>query len=151
VYAKNAAGEALPPIYTHDSSAKSDNNFQVRVSWLEGLPLVSGRYGSPTLVELDSFYAVRPQGLMDDSLLNHYIETVLVPLYPTMHTTAKFDAATGKLNYGPVILKVDAGPGRIVLSEHILARRQALFERGLIFIMVLPNVTSVQQEMDDAL
>jgi hypothetical protein len=47
-----------------------------------------------------------------------------------------------------MILKVDAGPGRFVLSEHVLAQREALFERGLIIIMGLPNVTSVQQEME---
>jgi hypothetical protein len=85
---------------------------------------------------------------MDDTLLNHYIESVIIPLYPNMHKTAVFDDATGKLNQGPVILKVDAGPGRIVSSEQILAQREAFFERGLIIIMGLPNATSVQQEMD---
>jgi hypothetical protein len=148
VYATNAAGEALPPFYIYDSSAKSDENFRVKVCWLEGLPSVSGRYGCPTLVESDSFYAVRPRGSMDYTLLNHYIETVIIPLYPNMSKTAEFDQVTGKLNCGPVILKVDAGPGRIVSSEHVLAQREALFERGLIIIMGLPNATSVQQEMD---
>ena len=85
---------------------------------------------------------------MDDTLLNQYIETVIIPLYPNMHKTAEFDAVTGKLNRGPVILKVDAGPGRIVSSEQILAQGEALFERGLIIILGLPNATSVQQEMD---
>jgi hypothetical protein len=135
-------------LYIYDSSAKSDENFRVKVCWLEGLPMVSGRYGCPKLVESDSFYAVRPRGSMDDTLLNHYIEKVIIPLYPNMSKTAEFDPVTGKLNCGPVILKVDAGPGRIVSSEHVLAQREALFERGLIIIMGLPNATSVQQEMD---
>jgi hypothetical protein len=130
VCATNAAGEALHPFYIYDLSAKSDENFRVKVCWLEGLPSVSGRYGCPTLVESDSFYAVRPIGSMDDTLLNHYIEKVIIPLYPNMSKTAEFDPVTGKLNCGPVILKVGAGPGRIVLSEHILAQREALFERG---------------------
>jgi hypothetical protein len=30
----------------------------------------------------------------------------------------------------------------------ILAKREELFERGLIILMGLPNATSVQQEMD---
>ena len=47
-----------------------------------------------------------------------------------------------------MILKVDAGPGRTVLSEHVLAQREALFEQGLTIVMGLPNATSVQQEMD---
>jgi hypothetical protein len=59
-----------------------------------------------------------------------------------------FDAKTGKLNQGPVILKLHAGSGRIVSSDSVLANREALFERGLLIIMGLPNATSVQQEMD---
>ena len=70
VYATSAAGEALPPMYILDSSAKSDENFRVKVEWLEGLPTVQGRFGCPTRVASDSFYAVRSQGYMDDSLLN---------------------------------------------------------------------------------
>jgi hypothetical protein len=88
---------------------------------------------------------------MDEELLNHYIESVIIPLYPNMHKTAVFNTSTGKLNQGPVILKLDAGPGRIVSSENVLAKRKEFFERGLIIIMGLPNATSVQQEMDDLL
>jgi hypothetical protein len=147
-YATNSAGEALPPFYIFDSCAKTSENFRVNVDWLVGLPSVTGRYGCPTLVESGSFYAVRPKGSMDDTLLNDYIERVIVPLYPNMHKTAVFDPVTGKLNQGPVILKLDAGPGRIVSSEEILFKREELFERGLIILMGLPNATSVQQEMD---
>ena len=147
-YATNADGEALPPFYIFDSGAKSDSNFRVNTEWLVGLPSIRGRFGCPTMVESESFYAVRLRGSMDEELLNQYIETVIVPLYPNMHKTAVFDANTGKLNQGPVILKLDAGPGRIVSSEAVLAKREALFERGLIIMMGLPNATSVQQEMD---
>jgi len=147
-YATNAAGEALPPFYIFDSCAKTSENFQVKVEWLVGLPSVTGRYGCPTIVESGSFFAVRPRGSMDDTLLNDYIERVIVPLYLNMNKTAVFDPITGKLNQGPVILKVDTGPGRIVLSEAILLKREQLFERGLIILMGLPNATSVQQEMD---
>jgi hypothetical protein len=86
---------------------------------------------------------------MVESLLNFYIETVIVPLYPNMSKTTIFDPPfSGKLNQGPVILKVDAGPGRIVSSETILLKREEIFERGLIILMGLPNATSAQQEMD---
>lgn len=90
------------------------------MDWLVGLPSITGRFGCPTQVESDSFYAVRSRGSMDEELLNQYIEAVIIPLYPNMNKTAIFDARTGRLNQGPVILKLDAGP----------------------------NATSVQQEMD---
>ncbi len=61
-------------------------------------------------------------------LLNQYIESVIVPLYPNMHKTAVFNERTDKLNQGPVNIKLDAGPGRIVSSEVILAQRPSLFD-----------------------
>ena len=85
---------------------------------------------------------------MDDSLLNEYIEKVIVLLYPNMNKTAVFDEVSGKLNQGPVILKLDAGSGRIVASAESISKREDLFERGLIIMLGLPNTTSVQQEMD---
>jgi hypothetical protein len=127
-YATNAEGEALPPFYIFDSTAKSDDNFRVKIDWLVGLPSIEGRFGCPTRVESDSFYAVRSRGSMDDELLNQYIESVIIPLYPNMHKTAVFDKTTGKLNQGPVILKLDAGPGRIVSSEVVSAKRDELFQ-----------------------
>ena len=111
-YATNSAGEALPPMYIFDSSAKCDENFRVKVDWLVGLPTVEGRFGCPTNVESASFYAVRPRGSMDDSLLNQYIETVIVPLYPNMNKTAVFDPVSGKLNQGPGHFKAGCGPGQ---------------------------------------
>ena len=147
VYATNAEGEALPPFYIFDSTAKSEENFRVKMDWIVGLPTIEGRFGCPSKEKYDSFYAVRSRGSMDDELLNQYIEMVILPLYPNMNKTAIFDER-GRLLQGPVILKVDAGPGRIVSSEVVLAKREALFEQGLIILLGLPNATSVQQEMD---
>jgi hypothetical protein len=94
------------------------------------------------------FYAVQSHGSIDDSLLNQYIESVIVPLFPNMNKTSIFDPVNGKLKQGPVILKLDAGPVRIVSDYIILAKQEELFERGLTILMGLPNATSVQQEMD---
>jgi hypothetical protein len=51
VYATNAAGETLPPMYIFDSGAKIDDNFRVKLKWLEGLPNVTGRFGCPSMIE----------------------------------------------------------------------------------------------------
>ena len=98
VYATNTAGESLPPMYIFDSCAKIDDNFRVRMQWLDGrLPTITGRFGCPTRIESSSFYSVRARGSMDDSLLNDYIDKVLLPLYPNIAKEAAFDAVTGKL------------------------------------------------------
>ena len=91
VYATNAAGEVLPPMYIFDSGAKVEDNFRVKLKWLEGLPSISGRFGCPSIIECASFYAVRMRGSMDDSLLNSYIEDVLLPLFPNISKHASFD------------------------------------------------------------
>jgi len=84
---------------------------------------------------------------MDDSLFNDYIERVVLPLYPNISKTARFDA-NGKLLCGPVILKVDSGPGQIVANLDSISKRAAFRELGLLILMGLPNATSVNQEMD---
>ncbi len=89
----------------------------MKMDWLVSLPTIKGRFGCPSKEKYDSFYAVCSRGLMDNELLNQFsIETVILPLYPNMSKTAIFDER-GRLQQGPVILKVDAGPGRIALSE----------------------------------
>jgi hypothetical protein len=84
---------------------------------------------------------------MDDSLFNDYIERVVLPLYPNVSKTARFDA-NGKLLCSPVILKVDSGPGQIVANLDNISKRAAFRELGLLLLMGPPDVTSVNQEMD---
>jgi hypothetical protein len=95
-YTTNTEGEALLPFYIFDSTAKSDENFRVKIDWLMGLPLIEGRLGCQTHVESDRFYAVRSRGSMNDELLNQYIESVIIPLYPNMNKTAVFEGTTTK-------------------------------------------------------
>jgi hypothetical protein len=147
VYATNAEGESLPPYYTFDSTAKSEENFCVKMDWIVDLPTIEGRFGCPSKEKYNSFYALRSRRSMDDELLNQYIEMVILQLHPNMNKTAIFDER-GRLLQGPVILKVDAEPGRIVSSEVVSVKREALFEQGLRILFGLPNATSVQQEMD---
>jgi hypothetical protein len=122
VYATTAAGEAVPPMYIFDSGAKNEANFRVKLGWVENLPVITGRFGCPTMIEQDSFFSVRSRGSMDDTLLNDYIERVIFPLYPNMAKVAEFDPVTGRLLKGPVLLTLDAGPGQIVASEEIILK-----------------------------
>ena len=121
--------------------------FKFNCNGLIGLPVTTGRYGCPERIECGSFYSVRSHGSMDDSLLNDFINQVILPLYPNISKTAAFDP-TGKLLHGPVILKLDSGPGYIVALHDSILRREALAEMGLIIMAGLPNATSVQQDMD---
>ncbi len=70
----------------------------------------------------------------------------MLPLYPNISKIAKFDP-TGKLLCGPVILKVDSGPGRMIANIESISKRAKFFYQGLFILMGLPNATSVNQEM----
>jgi hypothetical protein len=66
----------------------------------------------------------------------------------TLLTSIVFTPASGRLLCGPVILKVDSGPGRMVASAESISKRSKFLEMGLYILMGLPNATAVQQEMD---
>ena len=150
VYATNADGKALlPSLYIFDSGAKIKTNDQVKVSWLEGLPVILGRFGCPVRREVASFYSVQAKGSMVESLFNDYVEQVVLQMYPpNISKTATFDSITGKLLCVLVILKVDTGPGRIIANMARTSKRAEFLELGSLILMGLLNATSVNQEMD---
>ena len=112
------------------------------------MEVVLGRFGCSEIVKVASFYSVQAKGSMDDLLFNDYIERIVLPLYPNISKHARFDPNTGKLLCGPVILKVDSGPGRIIANLENITKRAEFLEMGLLILMGLPNATSVNQEMD---
>ncbi len=119
-------------MYIFDSGAKVDANSHVKLGWVEILHVITGKFGCRTLIEQDFFFSVHLRGSMDDTLLNDYIERVVFPLYSNMMKVAEFDKeGTGRLLMGPVILKLDAGPGRIVALEDIILKRDEYFEKGV--------------------
>ena len=58
----NAESEVMHPIYFLDSSAENSENFQVKPTWVQGLPKVRGKYGYPTTNNSDSSVDVRNSG-----------------------------------------------------------------------------------------
>ena len=89
IYGANAAGEAMPPIYCYNISAGDEENFQIKPSWVEGLPKVRGSYGCPTVEIYDSFASVRKSGCTDKHLIQQIIEDVYLPLYMNCHKVVK--------------------------------------------------------------
>ena len=64
----------MPPIYLFDSSTDNIDNFQVKLTWVQGLPKVYGKYGLPTTKTSDSSVDVRNSGFKDKYLMQHLIE-----------------------------------------------------------------------------
>ncbi len=55
-------------------------------------------------MEEPRFFSVWAKGSMDNSLINHYIERVVLPLFPNISKTAKFDPGLGKPLRGPIVV-----------------------------------------------
>ena len=69
IYGANTVGEAMPPIYCYYSSAGDEENFQIKPSWVEGLPKVRVRYGFPNVETYNSFASVCKYGCTDEQLM----------------------------------------------------------------------------------
>ena len=77
-----------------------------------------------------------------------WLEHSIYPLYPDMSPNWEYDE-NGNFLRGPVILKLDSGPGRIGNSAENVQMRQEAAARGLILYPGPQNTTSCTQEMDD--
>ena len=146
IYGSNAAGEAMPPVYCFDSSAANIENYQVKSTWVDGLPKVRGKYGCPTTEDYESFVSVRKSGCTDEQLMQQIIEDVYLPLYPNCQKDTV--RVNGKLVAGPIILKTDSGQGRLNASFSSLEFCERMQQRGVYLVLGLPNSTSCTQEQD---
>ena len=147
IYAADAGGEILPPVYCFDSGAGNKENFQVKFAWVDGLPTVRGRYGCPTTETWQSSVSVRKSGCTDEELLQQIIVDVYLPLYPNLSPVTKRDA-NGKFLRGPIIIKTDSGQGRLSATLQSVEFRERLRSLGVYIVLGLPNSTSCTQEMD---
>ena len=137
----------MPPLYCFDSSATNEEKYQVRPEWVEGLPIVRGRYVCPTTESYDSFVSVRKSGCTDQQLMQQLIEEVYLPLYPNCAKDVVRDEE-GKLIQGPIILKTDSGQGQLCVTFSSIEFCEQMQARGVYLVLGLPNSTSCTQELD---
>ena len=135
----------MPPVYCFDSSAENQENFQVKPSWVNGLPKVRGKFGCPTTETYDSSVSVRKSGCTDEELMQQLIEEVYLPLYPNFQKDIVRDN-NGVLLAGPIIIKIDSGQGRLVATFSSIEFRERMQQRGVYLVLGLPNSTSCTQE-----
>ena len=130
----NAAGEAYPPHFQFQTSAKTDEQKKLRNEMLTYLPTIVGKFGCGEVREdWPITIGMNAKGGMDDEEFSKYVTNSLIPLYPNAADVP------GKR----VMLKVDSGPGR--LGAELLARMRLL---GFYMYPGVPNTTSVSQETD---
>lgn len=149
-YGTNAYGEALPPLYIFDSKAKYPKNYRIAPRVGQGLLQVTGKYGNTNVAKFDLFLAVQRKGDMDTSLLEMILEELILPLRPNTSREVERCPLTNKMLKGPLIVKTDAGPGRLSTEADSWEFRDKMWRAGVLVMLKLPNGTAVNQELNQA-
>jgi len=126
--------EVIPSMFIFDTSCEDETNQKISAAWLLGVPGVRGKFGHSEVHSYSPAFAVTSNGSMELQLFEQWLEKCIYPLYPDMSPTFVYDD-DGSFVSGPVVLKIDMGPGRLSKSaENARMRRQAA-KRGLIIFL----------------
>ena len=119
---------------------------QVDARWLINLPRVRFERMDGTIVTMAPGCIVTPKGGMNGEAFEKWLDECIYPMFPDLAPDWEYDD-DGNVAKGPVVLKLDGGPGRLGPASRAWRLRAA--RRGLLIFPGLQNATSVNQEMDD--
>ena len=135
-------------MYIFDTSSKNPEIYQVDPRVCERLPKFTGQYRLDKTTVFTSHIFVRRKGSMDTTLWSEFNEEVILPCYPNVSKKVQRCPITHKILSGPLIIKTDAGPGRLAKEAVSWEFHEWMNERGVVILLGLPNGTSANQEMD---
>eukprot|EP00957_Ditylum_brightwellii_P085440 6499470-Ditylum_brightwellii.AAC.1 len=115
------------------SDAQNTEDAAISYSWIDSLPIVSGKFGHEEVKDLFPTCSVNEKVGVNASALYEYIKEAILVLYPDISDEP------GKC----AIAKIDGGPGRFHLD--MLAELCML---GFYIVPSCPNVTHICQEQD---
>ena len=150
VYGTTGAGYSLPPMYVFSSNAKDPEDFQIEGTVCEGLPVVQAKYADDVcFASYPSHVAVRHTGSVDTSLWHELNRAVYIPCFKGKISAEPVrDPVTLKLISGPLVVKTDAGPGRLSKEAESIDFRTEMAAMGAHILLSLPNGTAATAEMD---
>ena len=148
VYGVTLRGEPLPPLYIVDTKSKNVDNYRIDPRICQGLPIVRGKYGQDTVSSYPSNVALRRKGSMDTSLWAMYNRLMISQCYKGKISKIPVRDSTGKLISGPLIMKTDAGPGRLSKEAESIDFRTEMYDLGMHILLSLPNGTECTAELD---
>ena len=113
MYGTTLRGEPLPPMYILSTNSLNEDDYKIDPRVNRGLPIVVASYGKVMAAHWSAI-SVRHKGSMDTGLWHQLLKDVYVPLYEGRISPEPIrDLVTMKLLSGPLIVKTDAGPGRL--------------------------------------
>ena len=102
----NAAGEPFPPHFQLKTKAQTDEGQRLSVDWFTSTKDVIAKFGFPERRAFPCTFGMNDKGRMNSVELDKYIKNSILPLYPNI----------ADIPLKRVALKVDSGPGRMMLK-----------------------------------
>ena len=131
VYGTTLRGEPLPPMYILSTNSLNEDDYKIDPRVNRGLPIVVASYGKVMAAHWSAI-SVRHKGSMDTGLWHQLLKDVYVPLYEGRISPEPIrDPVTMKLWSGPLIVKTDAGPGRLSKQAISIDFREEMAQLGV--------------------
>ena len=131
------------------TSSKLEENFAYDPLIGDGLPIVMAKYARDEVKSYPSRVAVRSKGSMDTGLWEQLCRDLYLPCYEGKIAPEPLrDPVTHKLLKGPLIIKTDAGPGRLSREAQSITFREEMANKGVFILLSLPNGTACTAELD---
>ena len=154
-YTTNAAKEVLGIYLEFDSTATDRTNQTAHPAWYNLLPRPQGYYGHKELYTCEPAHEVNEKGGTVSGSFMRLFEKIVDPAYPNVTPEWEFESEGEPdscdempIKSGPIILKTDDGPDRVVLDEEGLMQRMERHDRGYLCASGIPNGTSINAEQD---
>jgi hypothetical protein len=149
VYGTTLRGEPLIPLYILSTKSIREEDYKIDSHVCEGLPTVVAAYGADEESCYSSVICVRQKGSMDTGLWHQLVRDVYTPCFNERISPEPIrDPLTKKLISGPLIIKTDAGPGRLSKEASSIEFRDHMATKGVHILLSLPNATASTAEMD---
>jgi hypothetical protein len=135
-------------MYILSTNSLNEDDYKIDPRVNRGLPIVDASYGKVMAAHWSAI-SVRHKGSMDTGLWHQLLKDVYVPLYKVRLSPEPIcDPVTMKLLSGPLIVKTDAGPGRLSKQAISIDFREEMAQLGVHILLSLPNGISCMAEMD---
>ena len=142
----NGADEVGPFCCIFDTTCDDENDRKINVGWTAGLPRVNCQFGFEEITTCEPVVLVTPKGGTSEDALEKIIETLIIPLYPDLAPDWIYDD-DGNIIGGPIVHRLDGGPGRT--GQLSLPMRMRMAEKGVYLFPSGPaNCTAACQECD---
>ena len=147
VYGTTLRGEPLPPMYILSTNSLNEDDYKIDPRVNRGLPIVVASYGKVMAAHWSAI-SVRHKGSMDTGLWHQLLKDVYVPLYERRLFPEPIRDPVTKLLSGPLIVKMDAGPGRLSKQAISIDFCEEMAQLGVHILLSLSNGKSCMAEMD---